>query len=416
MNEAELEQYLNGLKNAARLHHLYSEADEVFFHYRFIEKLYIACTGAEDLTRTDKSFDARLGDAGIGIKTFTKKKLPGAVFEKVAEFNKDAKEFQGLNHKETAHEVSKKRNGRIDSDCREYGIDIEKSIYHCLVRTAGGAYFHEEPYSKINVTNIFLIGNKNKNIIDFGDGKSLYKFNKSKHTLFRQFDLREFKDNDLIQLTVDKEIFEKILSDPDIDTNKNTTQWFAPDFSALVSTNTKNASVNGEKHIILPLYSTKEKRNKTVAPRSGINQWNAEGRERKMGEAYIPVPSAIRKNYPGFFPGRDRSFRMKLPTGTIISAKICQADGKALMANPNTELLNWLYDLIDLNKDKIASRLTEGDPYTYQDLMRVGKDSVRVTKSNSNDYEYEIETTGLDSYEDFIDSNPDDPRSDRYDC
>ena len=47
--------------------------------------------------------------------------------------------------------------------------------------------------------------------------------------------------------------------------------------------------------------------------------------------------------------------------------------------------------------------------------MRVGKDSVRVTKSNHNDYEYEIETAGLDSYEDFIDSNPDDPRSDRYD-
>ena len=67
MNEAELEQYSNGLKNAARLHHLYSEADEVFFHYRFIEKLYIACTGAEDLTRTDKSFDARLGDAGAEI-------------------------------------------------------------------------------------------------------------------------------------------------------------------------------------------------------------------------------------------------------------------------------------------------------------------------------------------------------------
>ena len=98
MNEAELEQYLNGLKNAAILHHLYSEADEVFFHYRFIEKLYITCAGAEDLTRTDKSFDARLGDAGIGIKTFTKKKLPGVVFEKVAEFNKDAKEFQALNH------------------------------------------------------------------------------------------------------------------------------------------------------------------------------------------------------------------------------------------------------------------------------------------------------------------------------
>jgi hypothetical protein len=66
-----------------------------------------------------------------------------------------------------------------------------------------------------------------------------------------------------------------------------------------------------------------------------LNQWNAGGRERNMGEVYIPVPIEIHKKYPNFFPSRDEVSSLQIPTGEIFRAKLCQENAKALMTNPN---------------------------------------------------------------------------------
>jgi hypothetical protein len=74
------------------------------------------------------------------------------------------------------------------------------------------------------------------------------------------------------------------------------------------------------------------------------------------------------------------------------------------MSNPNDRLCRWLYKVIDpkfseYDFDKPPKR----DPFTYADLLRVGRDSVIVTLDKSSSMRrYEIRFGELGSYEEFI--------------
>ena len=142
--------------------------------------------------------------------------------------------------------------------------------------------------------------------------------------------------------------------------------------------------------MILPLYSV-IRGERQVPERSGINQWNAAGRERKFGEAYIPIPASVRKSNPDFFPERDRPFNLKLPSGRIVTGKVCQQGGKALMTAPNVELCNWLFAQLDYTLEDAIRRFVRKDPYRYSDLEKVGIDSVRLIFVAGTDYEFELE-------------------------
>ena len=141
--------------------------------------------------------------------------------------------------------------------------------------------------------------------------------------------------------------------------------------------------------VYLPLYG----KNKTVFEKSGLNQWNAGGRDRHHNEIYIPIPAEVHKNFPGFFPSRDISFLLKLPNGTEMKSKICQDNGKALMSYSNKELGKWI--LRDILK------LREGELLTYERLQILGIDSVRIDKVSSS--EFEINFSKIGSYEKFKD-------------
>jgi len=96
------------------------------------------------------------------------------------------------------------------------------------------------------------------------------------------------------------------------------------------------AAEKEEERLVLPLFSS---RNGGYVPEhSGLNQWNAVGRARDYNEVYIPYNKAYRDTSKGFFPSRDTSFNLKLPDGKHMSTKVCQADGKAIMSNPNKDL------------------------------------------------------------------------------
>jgi hypothetical protein len=142
-----------------------------------------------------------------------------------------------------------------------------------------------------------------------------------------------------------------------------------------------------------------------VKEKSGINQWNAGGRKRKFGEAYIPIPQAIHKAYPKFFPPKDVKFNLLLPNGLVISAKVCQENNKALMSDPNTDLCEWLFTIIDKKLEIAQNRFVEVRTYTYDDLQKVGKDSVRITKIENQLNTYKLESCNLGSYEEFIGSD-----------
>ena len=108
---------------------------------------------------------------------------------------------------------------------------------------------------------------------------------------------------------------------------------------------------------------------------------------------------------PGFFPDRDAPFNLFLPnTDESVSAKVCQDGSKALMTNPNDLLCRWLYRVIDRDfSDEVFNRPPDRDPYTYEDLTRIGVDSVMVTKIPETLNDFRISFCEIGSYDDFVD-------------
>ncbi|MGL4562195.1 MAG: hypothetical protein ACRCV0_07930 [Brevinema sp.] len=146
--------------------------------------------------------------------------------------------------------------------------------------------------------------------------------------------------------------------------------------------------------IILPLYST-AKGEKYVPEKSGLNQWNAQGRSRHHDEVYIPIPIWIHSTFKGFFPERHKNFILILPNKKDISAKVCQDNSKALMSNPNKSLGKWLLrDVLQLTKRELL---------TYEHLNNLGIDSVRIDKIDQNTYTINFAEVG--SFDLFEDEN-----------
>jgi hypothetical protein len=406
--------YTRLLQAVASMSRLYSDNTIPYVDSRFVEKLFIETSGAKDLSRSDKSFDALLApDVGVGIKTFLAASS-NSKREKVAEFTSFANhgEFEGLTPENLALKVASFRNGRILSDANELAIDINSSIYHCLVRITNGAVVHEEPYLPIDIQNLRPTDRSGKTLkkwqtigkgVFFSDGISNYNFNGSKNVLFKEF---KFKiDEAVIDLPVFSDIFDRI------------TQWFdgmqpkpiiVSDQSGnvLVAMDTPDYARPGIDFVVLPLYSV-QTGSKEVAEKSGINQWNAGGRQRKFGEAYIPIPSEVHRLCPGFFPGRDVKFDMYLPNSpSSVQAKVCQQGGKALMSDPNTVLGKWIMRVLrpglsDADFSRFPSNTDK--PFKYQELDAIGKDSVIVKKRRDKSAtSYLVEFAGVGRYEEFI--------------
>ena len=79
------EEYIKLLSAVAQLSGLFSESDIPYINYRVAENVFCRSFCADNLSRSDTAFDARLGSLGIGLKTFVCPK--GYSVEKIAEFN-----------------------------------------------------------------------------------------------------------------------------------------------------------------------------------------------------------------------------------------------------------------------------------------------------------------------------------------
>jgi len=401
-SEIDLDRYSKLLVFAGRLSKLFSDSDIPLIDYRFVEKAFVAVTQSRDLSRKDISYDAAMEDgAGVGVKTFAFSAKTGHKIEKVAEFTKDAKlgAFAGLPPEAMASVVADLRNARLGSDAAEVSISLDESFYHCLLRVDGGVLVHEERMLPINLDNIRPLSPQGKALsrfptthtdhVRFNDGVKDYTFNRSKNTLSQKFRLGSGFTSEKIPLSVVTNIWDLLLAG-ELDDLMNIVKEVTVVESRL------------DDYVVLPLYSTKSSIVKMVPAKSGINQWNAGGRARSFGEAYIPIPRLIHKLRPGFFPPRDAKFELFLPSGEIVSAKVCQDGSKALMSDPNTLLCHWLFSTIDGDYSYAQSRLTRKMPYTYDDLVRVGKDSVRIRKLDDSGDRFELEFAPLGSFEEFI--------------
>ncbi len=413
-SNVDIERYAHLLKAVASMSRLFSDNKIPYVDSRFVEKLFIETTGAKDLSRSDKSFDALLSpDIGVGIKTFLSTS-GSSKREKIAEFTSFANngEFEGLSPEVLAVKASVFRNNRVLSDANEMAIDVGKSIYHCLVRTGSGAIVHEEPYALVDLENLRPTDRNGKELKDwqsigkgvfFSDGISNYNFNGSKNVLFKEFIFEV--DQGVIDLPIFSDIFDRI------------TKWVDGDIpqaikvlddlgNELLMMDSVEIGRPGIDFVVLPLYSVRTG-SKEVAEKSGINQWNAGGRRRKFGEAYIPIPIEVNRRCPDFFPERDSKFAMVLPNSAVtVSGKVCQEGGKALMSDPNTVLGNWIMKVLRPSlKDSDFSRapIAADKPFGYNDLMAIGKDSVIVRKKIVKSItSFSLEFAPLGSYEEFV--------------
>lgn len=341
---------------------LYSDSIIPFIYYRVTENLFCKYCDAKNLARDDSAYDARIGNVGIGIKTFQVR--GGRSTEKIAEFDKLSTQLRNLHNMDLAMKLAEFRNARMQSANNLYGID--QSVYHIIGRSVGRLEIFDSPYDFVDVDSLKIIEETDK-ALRFKDRNHSYTFNRSKSVLMKQFVVPENRIVLPIEIIDDPyTLLEKMLTGDVIQQEQK--------------------DVKGKDYVILPLYSLKGKKGnkqKVVPECSGLNQWNAEGRQRDYDEVYIPVPSSIHKKYPDFFPNRDTSFTLHLPDDTnTLSAKMCQQGNKALMSNPNKALGEWI-----LRK---VLQLKQGDLLTYDRLLKAGFDSLKITRIDSENYYVDI--------------------------
>lgn len=361
--------YLKLLSAVSKLSGLFSDSAVPFINYRVAENIFCRCFNANNLSRSDTAFDASLNSLGIGLKTFVCNSDSST--EKIAEFNSLSRVLSDFQGKDLAYKLSEFRNERIDLANRLYNID--QSLYHIVARKNSELVLFETDYDKISLSNIHSVKQTGASL-QFEDGKNFYSFNYSKSTLFRRF----YIPKNAYQLPIE------ILEDP----YTLLLELFEDKFLKPAT----DRLIRGVNFVILPLYGRDRHKEKFVFEKSGLNQWNAGGRERDLGEVYIRVPTAIHNLFPQFFPTREEPFDLEIPTGEVFSAKICQDGSKALMTNPNKALSDWL-----LRK---VFQVKEGSLLTIERMNELGFDSVIITKSK--DGGYKIDKAKLDSYELFI--------------
>lgn len=361
-------QYIKLLSAVAKLSGLFSESAIPLVYYRAVENIFCKSFEAQDLSRSDTAFDARYKSIGIGIKTFI---CPGnSKKEKVAEFNSDSRELNGLKGKGLALKLAEYRNERIDLANRTY--DITSSLYHIVARRDSELVLFETDYDKIDLNNIKSV-NSTSSSLQFEDGKNLYSFNYSKSTLYRKFTIPERAHHVPIDIIEDPySLLLELFENNDLKSDKSKLK-------------------KGINYVVLPLYGIKRGQ-KFVFEKSGLNQWNAGGRKRNFGEVYIRIPKKIHKKFPGFFPEKDKPFGLKTPTGEKLQAKVCQDDSKALMTNPNKALSDWLLRKIFQAEEK--------EVLTIEKMNKLGFDSVRIQKTDNSNYKIDI--SPINSYEKFI--------------
>lgn len=409
--------YESLIKAIGSLSGLFGDGINANIHYRTVERLFIYTTKARDLTRKDKVFDALVGkkfEIGVGIKTFAlQNKGAKSKMEKVQELTRIAGrgDLDRLPPERLALRVSEIRNKSIKSDSNQFGVDISKSIYHCLIRLGDDAYIHEQPYPLIDLENLRPANTrgkvlrrwskaKSRSTIHFSDGKHHYSYHTSKNTLSMRFEFPDLLTGRRLDMTRIPDIW-------DVLDAGQLFSAFGDQPQKETSKPLKNVASKGKPgidYVVLPLYSLR-KEGKRVEKKSGINFWNAGGRKRKYGEAYIPVPKAVHDVASGFFPRVGKYFLIQLPDrSSPVRASLCQENGKALMSEKNNELCQWLYKVLDPDISEDAfKRPPRRQPFEYNDLIEIGSDCIVVTKIHSKPSPtFSIELGALGDYEKFL--------------
>lgn len=370
--EEERKKYIELLKITGSLSNLFSDSETPYIYYRAMENIFCKAFSAENLSRSDISADASKSGVGIGLKTFLQNN--GRTFQKVAEFNRESLNINNLNDEELIYYVSEMRNDRIETTKRI--SHCNSMIYHLLTRSISSMAVFEEEMDLVDINSISNIQSRG-NSVSFSDKFNEYNFNKSKSTLFKRFITDDKKQIEVFNVDILEDPYELLLGL----NKKNNLKYLKKENEDIVD------------FIILPLYSP---RLNEVAKKSGLNQWNASGRPRHPDEVYVPIPTWIHKAKNGFFKYntddfKTDSFNVYLPSGEVLSMRVAQQGGKALMSNPNKKIGEWL--LREVLNVKYGTLLTK------KMLDQIGIDSIKLSKRSDGNFYLDFVKSG--SYEDF---------------
>lgn len=360
--------YQQAISAAASLSRLFSE--NLYINSKLMERAYCKYLPADNVALDDVPIDAKLhlddGDYGIGLKTFGLPKNVKFKSEKVAEFDKLKRNYTH-DANEDVQLVISAWNERLKETNAVYGID--NYTYHCLTRRDNTVGVIECGFFNINpegVTATPSIGG-----FSFEAAGVKYRYNYGKSVLMRAFDV--------VHPIAEFEV--KVMDDP---------------FELL---NKIYADIDGVKEtkprLVLPLFSYDGKV-PTVFPKSGLNQWNADGRPRSLKEVYIPYNVREQKAVPGFFPdyvsghrGVKEHFTVHLPNGKSFNASRCQSGGKGIMSQDNSDFGEWL--LQDVLK------IDPGTLVTLDMLEERGINAVIFTKNGEGDYSLDFTYVDADA-------------------
>ena len=401
--KSQKEEYIEMLKILGSLSNLFSDSNSPYLYYRAHENLFCASFDAKNLSRGDVSYDAIKDRVGIGLKTFLQNN--GRTYQKVAEFNGDSDKLRKLkSHEEIVYMIAELRNKRIE--VTQNITDATDSVYHLITREPGKMNVFETPLDLVDINSIRIQKKQSKNTIRFTDKYNEYSYSLSKNTLLKRFYTQE--QNKIVTFDVD------ILENP-FELLKSMQVEIAD--SRLISESKENhivlpfeiadsrlISESKENYIVLPLYSPNRG---DVPQRSGLNQWNAQGRVRHPDEVYIPIPTWIHDTFDTFFAyAKQRkvkgesaknspTFQVELPNGDVMKCKVAQSGGKALMSDPNKDLGRWiLRDVLKIAPNHLVNMST---------LNEIGIDSVKLTKKAEDYYLLDFMETG--SYTEFKEEN-----------
>ena len=363
--------YQKAISAAASLSRLFS--DNLYLNSKLMERAYCKYLPADNVALDDVPIDAKLhlddGDYGIGLKTFGLLKNTKFKTEKVAEFDK-LKRLYTHDANEDAQLVISAWNDRLEETTAVYGID--NFTYHCLTRRDNKISIVECGFFNIDSEGV----NATPSVggFSFEAGGVKYRYNYGKSVLMRAFDVI----NPIAEFEV------KVIEDPFELLNRIYEE--------------ARESKESKPQLVLPLFSYQGKV-PTVFPRSGLNQWNAEGRPRSLKEVYIPYNVREQEAIPGFFPdyipghrGVKKHFTVHLPNGKSFNASRCQSGGKGIMSQDNSDFGEWLLqDVLKIDPGKVV---------TLDMLEERGINAVVFTKNSEDDYslDFTYVDTGADGF------------------
>ncbi len=170
-------------------------------------------------------------------------------------------------------------------------------------------------------------------------------------------------------------------------------------FNLLINNNQKPDIDYSDDFVILPLYQGSNIRK--VPSKSGLNLWlNDSPAKLDEGEFNVSVPMFLYQHYKHLLP-QVGEFQMHLPNGEIVKAFHYRSQSGRLCTMPSFKLGNFLWAKIDQTSDVFEQRRRTCLPYSYDDLIHIDVDAIKLTAVNGSSSEFKIELVSLGSYEKF---------------